>query len=168
MKTSVGPTLPISEETRFWSKVEIGSDDECWLWLASRNKRYGQFKLDGLMRKAHRVAYFLNTGEWPPVVMHKCDNPICVNPNHLVGGTQYDNVQDCIAKGRAKFPPPGAHPCVKVGARSNRALLTDVQVRNIRLALMNGIKVRDLSALFDVSLSTIYAIKSGRNWSYLS
>lgn len=86
---------------RFWSKVN--KTDGCWLWIASRHKKgYGQFKLDGKMRKAHRVAWELTYGPIPPDknVCHTCDNPPCVRPDHLFLGTNGDNVRDAVKKGR--------------------------------------------------------------------
>ena len=92
------------KSTRFWSNVRIGAPDECWEWAGARNHSgYGcaWFRADGHRFKlAHRVAHYLSSGEFPTVVMHLCDNPPCCNPAHLRGGTQRDNVADCIRKGR--------------------------------------------------------------------
>ena len=86
---------------RFWAKVDIGSRDECWEWGAYRNANgYGQIQVDKKTLKAHRYCFFLYHGFYPPVVMHVCDNPPCVNPWHLLAGTQVLNVADRGAKGR--------------------------------------------------------------------
>lgn len=87
--------------TIFFAKVEF--TDSCWIWRASHDDGgYGVFRWRGKARKAHRVAYAIAHGYTPPgmVVMHTCDTPACVNPDHLVLGTQRDNVRDAIAKGR--------------------------------------------------------------------
>jgi hypothetical protein len=98
-----------SPEQRFWKYVARRSDDECWLWLASKRKAgYGHF-WDGKARDgAHRFSWRLSTGrDVPPgmVVCHSCDNPSCVNPAHLWLGTPKQNRMDCQAKGRATIPP---------------------------------------------------------------
>lgn len=86
---------------RFWSKVN--RTDTCWLWTAGKNNHgYGTFKLNDKPRKAHRIAYELSVGPIPHGlnVLHHCDNPPCVNPNHLFIGTQEDNVRDMTFKSR--------------------------------------------------------------------
>ncbi len=94
--------LPAYQVTkRFWTKVEILTPDECWNWQGSlRGDSYGQFYAYGKHRAVHRFSHFIATLEWPPVVRHKCDNRTCVNPHHLEGGTQTDNMRDVIKRGR--------------------------------------------------------------------
>lgn len=93
---------------RFWSKVDIKSESECWPWLGDFGTRgYGQINIDGKNVGAHRVAFWLATGEDIVgfIVRHfVCDNPPCCNPAHLKRGTQKDNVQDAIRKGRHVHP----------------------------------------------------------------
>lgn len=110
---------------RFWEKVDKSKgDDKCWIWIAGLDSRgYGQFWLDGIDRKAHRISYILKNGDIPDdlIVCHHCDNPSCVNPNHLFLGTHQDNATDRDQKGR------GAS-----GECSGMSKLTWEQVREIR------------------------------------
>ena len=93
---------------RFWEKVDIRGPDECWPWLGCLNKQgYGLIRvpghLNGLPTSAIRVMMVMKTGEPPDddlLVLHACDNPICVNPAHLRWGTAQDNVDDMIRRGR--------------------------------------------------------------------
>jgi hypothetical protein len=99
----------MSQQERFESKYIPEPNSGCWLWMAScRPNGYGQFVKDGRRRPkrkvdyAHRVSWELFCGEIPKglQVLHKCDVPCCVNPDHLFLGTQIQNMQDCLSKGR--------------------------------------------------------------------
>lgn len=96
-------------KTRFWSKTK--QVNECIEWQAGKRNSdgYGAFRYQDRVRPAHRVAYILTYGDIPDgiLVCHKCDNPKCVNPNHLFLGTPKDNYDDGRRKGRIK--PPKHH-----------------------------------------------------------
>lgn len=108
------PKTNLTVAQRFWAKVnqngpsqphclEIGN---CWEWTASTTVSggYGQLSVDGKPVRANRLAWFLETGEWPVLqVLHKCDNPPCVRFSHLFQGTGSDNMRDCQAKGRNPY-----------------------------------------------------------------
>jgi hypothetical protein len=86
---------------RFWEHVEKLPDDGCWVWTGSRlQSGYGTFDKG----RAHRFSYALANGPIPDGlhICHRCDNPPCVRPDHLFAGTRVDNMQDAIAKGRAR------------------------------------------------------------------
>jgi hypothetical protein len=100
----------------FWSRVNIGAPDECWEWKDARhNQGYGRL---GDSAYTHRIAWELTHGPIPSgsVIMHRCDNPPCCNPNHIQVATQGDNIRDCSAKGRLnsynsrKTHCPNGHP----------------------------------------------------------
>jgi hypothetical protein len=97
-------------EQRFWPKVDVKGDDECWPWMASLTSMgYGQIQYQmptGKWRPtaASRVAYELVHGEIPAgaEIMHVCDNPPCCNPAHLRAGSHTDNMRDMFEKGRCE------------------------------------------------------------------
>lgn len=89
---------------RFWTKVD--KSGECWLWQAAcDNHGYGCFWFGGRLQKSSRVSWSLAHGDPGELfVLHRCDNPRCVNPEHLFLGTQQDNLIDMRAKGRGRGP----------------------------------------------------------------
>lgn len=93
----------------FWNNVDIKGKDECWVWkgYAYTHKKYktdirGMVIFNGKTIQTHRISWILTYGYIPKgmSVCHRCDNTICANPNHLFLGTQHDNIQDCVKKGR--------------------------------------------------------------------
>jgi hypothetical protein len=103
-----GYRVPVLD--RFWAKVQKRTDG-CWEWTGMRVKPgrntpngsgYGYLWLEGKMVRAHRLAYELFVAPIPAglLIMHSCDRPWCVNPDHLSAGTSVDNARDCVAKGR--------------------------------------------------------------------
>lgn len=93
-----------SFDERFWEKVF--KTTTCWIWTGATAHHYGQIKRDGKKVGAHIVSFELANGELPTgmKVLHKCDNPLCVRPDHLFSGTLSDNMVDCVAKGRHYNP----------------------------------------------------------------
>jgi len=93
-------------EERFWEKINVRGDDDCWEWGAGTDKDgYGQFKVLGKQVKAHRFSWEMYNNQKIPnglLVMHSCDNPSCVNPSHLDVGTIFDNIKDMDEKGRRR------------------------------------------------------------------
>lgn len=96
-----------SLKKRFWSKVNKNGPvhpvhGECWEWTASKAREYGLFTwLNRKLVTAHRASWCIHHGEFPKkFVLHKCDNPLCVNPDHLFLGDVKDNARDMIVKGR--------------------------------------------------------------------
>ena len=107
---------------RFWAKVTIKSEDECWIWFAgTSSKGYGSFAIDiGKSASAHKISWAMayNDGIMPDPkmhVMHSCDVKRCVNPKHLSLGTPKDNAQDALKKGRLYNPNHSDKPFCKNG-----------------------------------------------------
>jgi hypothetical protein len=96
LEDCIGKWSLASFENSFWKKVD--KSGECWNWIgAKNNKGYGVFR----RTLAHRVSYTLSYGDIPydkPCICHKCDNTICVNPDHLFPGTDEDNKRDMLNK----------------------------------------------------------------------
>jgi hypothetical protein len=105
--TGKPPEKRLRIETRFWEKVEIRQQDQCWEWQAAINqaKGYGRFRAGDRVYPAHRVAAALYRGLTNPdnlpgdVVRHRCDNPPCCNPRHLIPGNSSENMIDALVRG---------------------------------------------------------------------
>jgi hypothetical protein len=135
---------------RFEKRVAGRSPDECWPW--NGGTIYGRIWVDGRSVAVHRWSYEHHHGPIPAgmVVRHACDNPPCVNPAHLLIGTQRDNAADAIERGRAKFPVS------LPGERNHAAKLTDAQVAEIaRRYAARGATQAELAVEFGVAQSTI-------------
>lgn len=149
----------------FWEKVE--KTEACWLWKASRTHNgegYGQFRWEQRSVDAHRVSWIIAHGEIPAGinVLHSCDNPVCVRPDHLFLGTDQDNVDDMLAKGRGRFP--GMPKGTLAGSKNPASKLTAAMVAKIRERAQAG-ELRELiAASFSVSESQVNRIVQGRAW----
>lgn len=149
-------------ESRFEKKYRK-TDNGCWLWLLSTcsGTGYGQLTRDYKNLLAHRVAYELYVGPIPEglYVLHKCDNRICVNPEHLWLGTHIDNMEDMRNKNRAAK-----------GQRVASAVLTEDQVRFIREHYKGHSRTYGEKALakrFGVGKSAIYDVVRGKQWRHV-
>jgi hypothetical protein len=153
------PLLGVKD--RFWGKVEKGHPVACWPWFRAKNANgYGLFRIAGSTRLAHRIAWKLEHGEISDglLVLHRCDNPACVNPAHLRLGTQSDNMAECHARGRSRIPAfrGETHPQAKLDHEKAAEIRT--------LYKGGGYSHLGLAKLFQVSETTIREILVGERW----
>jgi len=147
-------------EDRFWPRVEK-TDGGCWVWRGRTNEwGYGLTSVGGRSTRAHRASWEMHNGPIPAGlwVLHRCDNPPCVNPAHLFIGDRAANTADMVAKNRQ-----ARHP----GAKSPRAKLTDDAVRELRALRSAGVQYKDLAARFGVSKSCVREAIIGSRWGHL-
>lgn len=158
------PTKSLNE--RFWEKVKKTST--CWLWKASVNTQgYGQIMIDKKPRGSHRVSWELAHGSIPNNlwVLHKCDNPPCVNPDHLYLGTAKDNADDMISRNRQNNVRP-KNPAI--GSRHGRSKLIESEVIEIRNRYKTkNISQRKLAKEFNISQAAILSIIHRRGWRHI-
>ena len=159
---------PISEipldsiaAARFWANVHRGNG--CWNWTGHTKRGYGKMRAGGRSWASHRVSYQIHFGPIPEglYVLHKCDNPSCVNPAHLEAGTQSENIAQAKRRGRMK--PLGGLPDTAAGESAPSSKLTWDQAREIRSR--KGEKSRAAIALeYGVSKWCVGDIWLGNTW----
>lgn len=159
----------LTTEERFWAKVRKGEPDECWEWQAGKCPFGYGFFFDGVGdRRAHRYSWVLQNGpiEGGLFVLHRCDNPPCVNPRHLFLGTHQDNSDDKMAKGRGGHPSGDLTPpeTRARGERHGRARITSADAAEIRGLYRDGATPTSLSKRYGLGRSTINHILKGHTW----
>lgn len=145
---------------RFWSKVDKSGD--CWLWTgATYPNGYGAFRFGRIQTTASRVSFQITFGEIPAgyVICHKCDNPPCVRPDHLFAGTQLENMQDRIQKGRINNGVRN-----QGGERNNNAKLSWPVVDSIRELHRQGLPQAEIARMLDVSRLNIWNVVHDKSW----
>lgn len=191
-----GPkNVPVRE--RFWSSVEkngpiiSGMDSPCYVWTRAKSSSgYGSLSVTvGGVRStpsAHRLSWEIHHGPVPPgtLVCHRCDNPLCVRPEHLFLGTDLDNVADALAKGRRRRADPNRKRKREGKRRSgksryvrrfpvprplasyrHRAALSPEQVREIRTRhAAGGVMQTELAREFGVRKEAISKIIRRVRW----
>ncbi len=145
---------------RFESFVMRELNSGCWLWTGFCNSEgYGHIGVAAsLPRKAHRVSYEMHIGPIPvgALVRHKCDTPSCVNPAHLVLGTDADNMADRDTRHRTAL-----------GERNGKSKLTTPQARAIKVRLGSGYSDTAIAEIYGVHSATVHAIRHGRTWKHV-
>lgn len=147
---------------RLMKKVVINNENGCWEWVGGKsNKGYGNMCIGGGVKKqTHRISYTYFKGNIPSglIICHKCDNPSCVNPDHLFAGTNSDNAIDCVNKGRR---PKNVVP---KGEENINSKLTEESVREIR---MSTLKYENLAKQYGVSICIISKVKNRKYWTHV-
>jgi HNH endonuclease len=134
--------------------------NDCWVYKGNKLHGYGRIRAGNKTILAHRFSYEYYKNKIPNemCVLHKCDRPSCVNPQHLFLGTQADNVYDMVSKNRQNTAR---------GEKHIHARLTVDQVREIKLKLKNGIRASELAREFNICGTAISKIKLGRTWKHV-
>lgn len=149
----VHPTRDMTTQQRF--EYYTKKTDGCWIWIGANFgiRRYGAFYFEGKSGGAHVYAYKAFRGEVAPgmFVCHTCDNPLCVNPDHLFLGTPKENTADMMKKQRGKWPNGDAHHLSK---------LTDAQVAEV-ISLRGRMPQREVASIYGVDASHISRLMSG-------
>ena len=133
----------------------------CWLWMRStQNQGYGRVYDGSKVVLAHRAAYAAAYG---PIadgvkILHRCDTPLCINPDHVFPGSQFENMRDCRDKGRMRVPPP------RLGESHHAGRLTEASVRKIRA---DARPYSEIASAYGISKSMVFAVKSRSNWAHV-
>ena len=148
------------DDQRFWSKVNKKGPEQCWEWTAGKFKQgYGQFSLKGKTSYSHRLSAAMSGLDIEGlVVRHKCDNPSCVNPNHLEAGSYQDNMNDRSLRGRCNS---------QVGEAHHNSILNDDLVTEIRERVSKGETQTKIASELGVSTYTVNKVVLRKTWKHL-
>ena len=150
----MGIILTPERFAEMWTPVP---ESGCWLWDGCCSKGgYGRIKLEGEARDTHRVSYEIHIGPIPggTHVLHYCDTPACVRPDHLFLGTHRDNMKDKCSKMRHSFGE--RHPTSKIDKAAVRAIKASPMTQ------------RAIAAKYGISQSQVHRIKTGKNWKHIN
>lgn len=154
--TSSFPSITLEELLANTRPTETG----CLEWQGRKVKNYGAISHKGKNLAAHRIICFLAHGEPPEdgFALHSCDNPPCINPEHLRWGTHAENVLDTVIRNRR---------AIKRGERNGRSKLNDARVRAIRAIAGTGPTNGEIAELYGISNQMVSRIIKGEAWQHL-
>lgn len=150
--------MPKNLLQRFWDRVnKIAGASSCWVWTGARNGNYGIIGVRGKLVLVHRFSYSIHHGEIQPgaMICHRCDNPLCVRPEHLYAGTAESNARDRVMRDRQVSRRGPCHYSAK---------LTWADVASIRRKHSTGVDASELATGYGVSERTIYSIVHNLTW----
>jgi hypothetical protein len=166
-KNGANPGRPANTPDVLWSKVDVKGPDECWPWIGFvSTSGYGRTWINDKGYYAHRVIYSIvypgtieltapKSSDISGFLLHKCDNRVCCNPNHLFVGNHTDNMRDRSKKGRAPDYSGGKGP---------RCKLTMEQAKQIRQKRAEGIPAKVLSKEYKISLSSMKSLLANKSY----
>ena len=152
-------------EQRFWKYIK--KTPTCWLWVGrSKNEwGYGVIGLGGRnagKERVHRLSWMMHNGAIPPglFVLHKCDVPACIRPDHLFLGTAADNMKDCLSKNRINRSQR------TTGEKHYNHKVSLNDVIEIRRRRSGGEFLKTIAADFNITVSAVHSIAKGKNWKH--
>lgn len=139
---------------KFLKNVTINNATGCHQWNGGVCRRYGRFNISGKSYRAHRLSYklFINEDLGDKHVCHKCDNPLCVNPDHLFLGTHQDNMMDRKQKGRT--------------SKGNSKIKVD-DVLRVRELSKSGLSCVKVAKIVGICKSQVHNIITGHSWKHI-
>jgi hypothetical protein len=159
-KACVNPDHLMNRDGYFETLICKNITNGCWDWLGEQKGGYGFFSIDHKNKLVHRLMYIRYKGEIPNGmnVCHSCDRPICVNPDHLWIGSQFDNVMDMMGKKRDKKLRGESHA---------HASITEEDARNIKIKKKEGMNMREIHRALNISYRVVQHICSGDTWKHV-
>lgn len=155
-------TLGLPES--MWS--EVFKTDTCWFWMGSKyTNGYGRAYINGVRRSTHRIFLEAKIGRRlsrDECACHKCDNPACVNPDHLFAGTRKDNTTDMLRKKRDGWSNGKRER--PVGLKNRLAKLNPELALSLKQEKAAGVRVRDLMQKYNIGETMCYSIINGTHW----
>lgn len=147
-----------------WLEGKYIKCPDCWIWIGAKNgKGYGSTWIGNKVALAHRAMFEVHNGPIPPgmLVCHRCDNPACINPEHLFLGTNSDNLQDSKRKGRQNLNRAK-------GSSASKAKLTENQVLYAYNSVLKGKTMVSIAKELAVQKQTIHAIARRNTWCHIT
>lgn len=157
---------------RFYDKVKINPETGCHEWTAYKGRwGYGRFRVGGTCKLAHRVAWEMENEPIPEgmLICHHCDNPCCVNPEHLFVGTNQDNATDKMTKGRGNQPKGESSGMSKI--TREQALVVHRRLRAVERYPSGRVKMGELQRIAKetgLTRQTVSHISQGHTWKHLN